>query len=166
MSGDEPDRATGQSDQAQSAAPPRTKLILVLFPDETRVDEGVAAIRKTSAEKRPRIYASAAIARHLDGTNSVETIVEEGHGVAATGALIGALAGATAGALGAALGGTGGAVLGRFAERLNKQAFAQFADKSSNELAHGQHGIVAEVAEEDVSSFAALMQAVGGTARA
>ena len=154
--------AAGPGD-AQSAAPPDSKLVVVMFPDQTKVDQAICAIQKLAMAGGITLYRSAIVARGSDGKVLVQDITEEGHGGVATGALIGGLSGLTGGPLAAAIGAGAGALIAWSAELVNKQAVTELANKDANELAPGRRAIVAEVAEDAEPSFEALMEANGGT---
>jgi hypothetical protein len=61
------------------------------------------------------------------------------------------------------VGAAGGAVIGNSADLIHQRAEIEFADEISRELAPGKAAIVAEVDEDGVISFEALMEANGGT---
>jgi len=77
--------------------------------------------------------------------------------------LIGGLAGLPAGPLAAAIGAAGGAIIGGSADLINQRADTEFIDRISRELAVGKTAVVAEVGEDGVIPFEALMTEIGGT---
>lgn len=77
--------------------------------------------------------------------------------------MIGGLAGLPLGPLAVTIGAAGGALIGNSADLLNQRDEGEFAEKISRELAPGKAAIVADVAEEGLISFEALMKAIGGT---
>lgn len=138
------------------------KFVVINFADETKIGEGISVLRKLRGE-RGMIYSSALVAKDSSGKLSVRPITSEGLGGTAAGVLIGVLAGLPAGPLGAAIGAAGGAAIGIAADLLNQGDEEVFAEEMSRELAPGRAAIAAEVDENGVTAFEALMQAVGGT---
>ena len=142
-----------------------SKLVAVVFPSDEKVAEATRIVRDMPAEGGVKLYASAVVARDQDGKLSVRVIKKEGHEGAAVGALIGALAGLAAGPLAGTIGATGGAILGQSADLINQSADAAFVKRFSAQLAPGEAAVVAEVAEDGVTSYEALMELVGGVVR-
>ena len=140
-----------------------SKFVVVIFPDETKINQGTRTLKDLHAKGSIKLYASAVVARDLGGKLKVHDITSEGLGGTAVGALIGGLAGLSAGPLGATVGAAGGAIIGIAADRINQRTEAEFADKISRELAPGKAAIVAEVDEDRVISFEALMKSIGGS---
>ena len=140
-----------------------SKFVIVIFPDETKFSQGVNTLKELHAKGDIKLHASSVAARDSDGKLSVQEITKEGLGGTAVGALIGGLAGLPAGPLAVTIGAAGGALIGNSADRTSQHAEAEFADKISRELAPGKAAIVAEIDEDGLISFAALMEAIGGT---
>ena len=93
----------------------------------------------------------------------MQEITKEGLGGTAVGALIGGLAGLPLGPLAVTVGAAGGALIGNSADLLNQGDEAEFAEKISHELAPGKSAVVAEVDDDGVIAFEALMELIGGT---
>ena len=136
---------------------------VVVFSDAAMMQQGIDALKKLHREGKIKLYAASVVARDSSGKLSVQEITKEGLGGTAVGALIGGLAGLPAGPLGATVGAAGGAIIGIAADRVNQRTEAEFADKISRELAPGKAAIVAEVDEDGVISFEALMKSIGGS---
>jgi len=92
----------------------------------------------------------------------VQKVTKEGHGGTVISALIGGLAGLPLGALAATVGATGGAIFGVSADLVHQSEGSKFVDKFARELERGNTAVVAEVAEDGVTAFEAVMTAVGG----
>jgi uncharacterized membrane protein len=166
MNSAEADPATEGSDE-QRAAPPGSKLVVVMFPNKAKVDRAIGAIlTKLAAGDDVKVNRLAVVEKRPDGKISLRDISEDGHGTVGAGALIGGLSGLAGGPLGAAIGASAGALFGWSAELVNEQAVDEFANKEASELEPGRRAIVAEVAEEAAPAFDALMEANGGTVRA
>lgn len=139
------------------------EFVVVMFPDETKMQEGTRILRELRAKDSIKLYASTVIAKDADGRLSVQEITSEGFGGTAVGALIGGLAGLPAGPVAAMFGAAGGAIIGMSADRINQRTDIELVDKISRELEPGKAVVVAEIAEDGAGTFAALMGAIGGT---
>ncbi len=141
-----------------------SKLVVVMFPDAAMIQEAIDALKKLRAERSIRLYASTVVARDASGKLSVKEVTKEGLGGTAVGALIGGLAGLPLGPLAVTIGAAGGALIGGSADLTNEGADTEFAEKISREWAPGKAAVVAEVHNDGVVAFEALMKSIGGTA--
>jgi uncharacterized membrane protein len=139
------------------------EFVIVTFPDAATSRAGSDAIRKLRAKGRVKIYASVLIARDPNGKVSIQDVIKRGHRTTAAGAFIGALAGLPFGPLAIAIGAVAGALLGHSAELLHEDDAAKFVRDVSRDLSVGKTMVVAEVAEDDLISFMAVMERLGGT---
>ena len=166
MSSERLNQPIEEAGDAQSAAPPGSELVVVIFPDEAKVDQAIGAIvTKLTAEGDATVRRLAVIARGADGKLSVKDLSEQEHGTIGAGALLGGLTGLAGGPIGAMIGASAGALIGWSAELVSEQAVDDFANKNWSDLAPGRRALVAEVTEEAAPAFAALMAANGGTVR-
>ena len=140
-----------------------SKFVVVTFADEAKTSEGIRAIRDLHAKGSLKLDASTLVAKSSSGKLSVQQIANEGHGGAAAGALIGGLAGLPAGPLAVMIGAAGGAAIGVSADLVNQHAETAFAQKILRDLAPGRAAVVAELADDDLTSFQTLMEAIGGS---
>jgi uncharacterized membrane protein len=92
------------------------RLALLTFPDQTKIDQAIAALKKFHAERTIKMHGSAVVTKSADDKISVQEITKEGHGGTLVAALIGALAGLSAGPAAAAIMATGGAIIGNAAD--------------------------------------------------
>ena len=136
-----------------------SKLVVIMFPDAAMIQEAIDA----RAERHIKLYASTVVARGSNGKLSIQEVTKEGLGGAAVGAFIGALAGFPVGPLAATIGAAAGALIGGSADLTNEGVDTEFAEKISRELAPGKAAVVAEVDNEGVVAFEALMKTIGGT---
>ena len=139
------------------------EFVVVTFDDSAMLHQATEALKKLQSEGSNKGYASAVVAKDPSGELSVGHVTKEGHGGTAVGALIGGLAGLPAGPLAVTIGAAGGALIGNSADLINQRAEGEIADKISRELAPGKAAIVAEIDEDGLISFEALMEAIGGT---
>jgi len=138
-----------------------SRFVVVTFPDAAMIHRATGALDKLHAERS--IYASAVVAKDPSGKLSVQEVTKEGLGGTAVGALIGGLAGLPLGPLAVTLGAAGGAIIGNSADLLNQHDEIHFTEKLSRELAPGTAAVMAEVGEDGLTAFEALMKAIGGT---
>lgn len=137
--------------------------VVVMFPDAAMIPQGTDALKKLHAQGSIKLYGSAVLARDPSGKLSVQEVTKEGLGGTAVGALIGGLAGLPLGPLAMTIGAAGGALIGNSADLLNQGDEAKFAEKISRELTPGKAAVVAEVDEDGVIAFEALMEGIGGS---
>ena len=139
-----------------------SKFVAVVFPSEEKIPQAILALRDMHGGKGIKLYGSAVVVRDPGGKLSVQEITKQGHGGAAVGALIGALAGLPGGPLAATIAAAGGAILGQSADLISQSSDAGFVEKFSGELTPGKAAVVADVAEDGVTSFETLMESIGG----
>ncbi len=140
-----------------------SKFVGVIFPDEAKIHQATRALEDLHAKGSIKLYAAAVIARDADGKLSLQEVAKEGLGGTAVGALIGGLSGLPLGPLAVTIGAASGALIGNLADRINQGVDAEFAERISRELVPGKVVIAAEVDEDGLPSFAALMRSIGGT---
>ena len=140
-----------------------TEFVVVAFPDAAMIHQGISALKKMHAEGKIKLYASTVVARDPGGKLAVQEMTKGGLGGTAVGALIGALAGLPLGPVGMTMGAAGGALIGNAADLLNRGDEVKFAEEISRELAPGKAVVVAEVDEDGLIAFEAVMEATGGT---
>ena len=139
------------------------RFVVVTFPDAAMIHRATGALEKLHTERGIKLYASALVAKDPSGKLSVREVTKEGLGGTAVGALIGGLAGVPLGPLAVTLGAAGGAIIGNSADLLNQHDETEFTEKFSRELAPGTAAVVAEVGNDGLTAFEALMKAIGGT---
>jgi uncharacterized membrane protein len=140
-----------------------SNIVVIIFPDEAKIAQATRTLQDFRARGNNTLHASAVVAKDSSGKLSVKEITKEGHGGTAVGALLGGLAGLPLGPLAATIGAAGGATIGVSAELLNKGDEAAFVEKISRELAPGKSAVVAEVDDDGLIAFKALMASIGGT---
>jgi uncharacterized membrane protein len=139
-----------------------SKIVAAIFADRAKAYEGGLALKHLAA-KGVEVRASAIISK---GSDSKLSVLEDSYGgfrVTAAAALIGGLAGLSGGPLGALMGAVGGALIGVSAELTENGEATKLVARISKELAPGSAAVVADIAEEGMSSFEKSMRAAGGT---
>ena len=139
-----------------------SQFVIAVFSDKASADNANRALRKFGTEGM-MIYRSAVLSKNSEGRISVLDRVEERSKVTVVAALIGALAGFSAGLEAAMAGAAGGALFGISAEITNRDASNRAIYKISQDLARNQFAIFAEIASQDLDSFEARMEELGGT---
>ena len=137
------------------------RLVVSTFPDQTRMDQAIEALKKLHSERTIKMRGSAVVTKSAEGKLSVQEITKEGHGGTLVAALIGALAGLAVGPVAAAITATGGAVIGNAADLSAEDDFNEFANDVADNVVRG--GAVADVAEDGVTTIKTVMQDLGGT---
>lgn len=139
-----------------------TKFIVVIFPDETKADEGSSALEALHTEGRVTVYHAAVLVKDADGKASVRR--EKGQGPLAAGvaALVGGLIGLIGGPAVAALGAAAGAVSGGWLDALKLGTRADFLNDVCQKLTPGKSAVVAEVSEDRRTPLDMRMEAIGG----
>ena len=138
------------------------KFVVVISFDAAKIPEGIGVLKKLQAERSIKLYASSVVAKDASEKLSVQEITKEELGGTAAGALIGGLAGLPLGPLAVTIGAAGGATIGISADLLKQGDENSMVEKISRELAPGKAAIVAEVDEDGVIAFEALMETIGG----
>jgi uncharacterized membrane protein len=139
-----------------------SKTVAAIFPDIAKAREGNLVLRKLGAEGIA-VHTSAIVFKNSDSKLSVLDAAYDGSHVTAVAALIGGLAGLPGGPLAAAIGAAGGALIGISAELTEKGAGKELVKRISDKLAPGNAAVVADIAEEGMSSFETRMSTMGGT---
>jgi len=139
------------------------QFVALSLPDKMKVDQAISALGRLHSERSIKLFASAVVTKDSEGKLSVQEITKEGHGGTAVGALIGALAGLPAGPAAAAIMATAGAAIGNAADLTIEGDFSEFANSITDKVPPGGAVIVADVSEESMSDFRAMMQDVVGT---
>ena len=139
-----------------------SQFVIAVFSDKASADNANGALRKLGTEGM-MIYRFAVLSKNSEGRICMLDRVEEGSKVTVVAALIGALAGFSAGPEAAIAGAAGGALFGLSAELTNRDVSNRAIYKISQELAFNQFAIFAEIASQDVESFEARMEELGGT---
>jgi uncharacterized membrane protein len=139
------------------------RLAVLIFPDQTKIDEAIGALKKIHSERTLKMLGSAVVTKSADGKLSVQEITKEGHGGTLIAALIGALAGLAVGPAAGAIMAVGGAVIGNAADLSTEDDFNEFANNIADGLVPGGAAVIADIAKDGESVFVAAMQRLGGT---
>jgi len=142
--------------------PGMNQILVVVFENEARADDGKSALRQLHAEGRVLVHAYAVVARRSDGTAEVQ---QEGTGPLGVllGTALGALVGMLGGPVGAAVGAAGGLTLGMIANADQVRIRSDLLEGVRRELAPGRFALVADVDEDSPAPVNARMEKLGAT---
>ena len=138
------------------------RMLVVIFRTEKEVYEGSRILRGLDAEGSITLYASAVIAKGLDGTLSVKQAADEGPAGTAVGLLTGTLLGLFAGPVGLAIAAGAGTLGGLVYDLARIGVSERFLNDVGQQLEPGKFAVVAEVWEEWVTPVDTGMEAAGG----
>lgn len=139
-----------------------SQFVIAVFSDKVSADNAERALRALITEGM-MIYRSAVLSNNSEGRISMLDRIEERSKVTVVAALIGALAGFSAGLEAAVAGAVGGALFGISAELTNRDVSNRAIYKISQNLARNHFAIFVEIASQDLDSFEARMEELGGT---
>jgi len=138
------------------------RMLVVIFPNETKAYEGKKALQELDSEGSISVYAYAVLAKNADGTATVK----QGDDVGPIGTLIGTSLGGLIGVLGGPVGVAAGAAAGMAAgsaiDLNNTRVGADFIDDVQKFLVPPNVALVAEVDEEWTTPVDTRMEAIGG----
>jgi len=138
------------------------QFIVVVFPNESKADEGWRVLKELHAEGGLTVYSSGVIQRNAAGITLRGAQIEEPLGTAG-GALVGVLAGLAGGPVAGVAGAVGGTFVGALRDLFDMGVGEAFLQSVMRELAPGKSAVVAEVEEEWVSPLDARMESIGGS---
>jgi uncharacterized membrane protein len=138
------------------------RMLVVVFDNEAKADEGKNALLQLDDEGAISVYAHATLAKHADGTITVKK--EDDFGPFGTlagtelGTLIGMIGGPTGLAIGAAVGLLGGSMV----DLNNFRIGDDFIDDVTKKLLPNKFAVVADVDEEWTTPVDMRMERIGG----
>ena len=139
------------------------RMLVVVFDNETKAYEGVAALRQLEREGSLTAYAGAVVVKNADGTASVKQLDDVGPVGSLVGTAVGSLIGLVAGPAGLAVGAASGLALGAIFDVDNAGVGVDFVEDVQGSLLPTKVAVVAEVEEEWTTPVDTRMEALGGT---
>jgi uncharacterized membrane protein len=133
------------------------RMLVVVFPNESKAYEGKRALQQLDSEGSISVYAYAVLTKNADGTASVKQGDDVGP-IGSLGSLIGILGGPVGVAAGAAAGMAAGSALDVNSVRVG----ADFIDDVQKVLVAPNVALVAEVDEEWTTPVDTRMETIGG----
>ena len=140
-----------------------SKMLVVVFDDETKAYEGSRALAELHREGSISAYSGAIVARDKDGRVSVKEEVDEGPIGTALGMMTGALIGVFGGPPGVAVGAALGTIVGASADLINLGVGVDFVDEVGAHLEPGKVAVVGEIEEYWTTPVDTRMEELGGT---
>jgi uncharacterized membrane protein len=138
------------------------RMLVVIFPNESKAYEGKRALQQLDGEGSITVYAYAVLAKNADGT----TTLKQGDDVGPLGTLVGtslgALVGALAGPAGMAIGAAAGLGAGSAADIDNIRIGSDFIDDVQKVLVPSNVALIAEVDEDWTTPVDTRMEAISG----
>ena len=138
------------------------RMLVVVFPTESKAYEGKRALQQLDSEGSISIYAYAVLTKSADGTASVKQGDDVGPIGTLIGTSLGSLIGILGGPVGVAMGAAAGMAAGSTLDINNIRLGTDFIDDVQKALAPPNVAVVAEVDEEWTTPVDTRMEAIGG----
>jgi len=138
------------------------RMLVVVFPTESKAYEGKRALQQLDSEGSISIYAYAVLTKNADGTASVKQGDDVGPIGTLIGTSLGSLIGILGGPVGAAMGAAAGMAAGSALDINNIRLGADFIDDVQKAVVPPNVAVVAEVDEEWTTPVDTHMEAIGG----
>ena len=139
------------------------QFVALSFPNQARVNEAILTVKKFHARNTNSLYHSAIATKGPDGKLLIHEITAAGHGGTIVAALIGGLAGLPAGPLAVAVMAAGGAMIGGAKDFTAHEHFTALANKIVDNVPIDGALVIADVAEDSLPKFRAILKGVGGS---
>jgi len=138
------------------------RMLVVIFPNESKAYEGRTALQQLDSEGSISVYAYAVLAKNPDGTATVKQGDDVGPIGTLVGSSLGSLLGVLGGPVGVAAGAAAGMAAGSTIDLNNTRVGADFIDDVQKVLLPPNVALVAEVDEEWTTPVDTRMEAIGG----
>jgi uncharacterized membrane protein len=139
------------------------RMLVVVFDNETKAYEGKKTLLQLDGEGSIGVYAYAVLAKHADGTATVEQGDDSGPIGSLLGTSFGTLIGVLGGPVGLAIGATAGLAAGGAVDLNNARIGEDFIDDVTKALTANKVAVVAEIDEDWTTPVDTRMEAIGGT---
>jgi uncharacterized membrane protein len=138
------------------------RMLVVVFDNEAKAYEGKQAPLQLDGEGSISVYAYAVLAKHADGTATIQQGDDSGPIGSLVGTSFGSLIGLLGGPVGLAIGASAGLAAGSFADLNNARIGDDFIDDVSKVLLPNRIAVVSEVEEDWTTPVDTRMEAIGG----
>jgi uncharacterized membrane protein len=139
------------------------RMLVVVFDEEKKAYEGMAALRRLEQEGSLTVYARAVVVKQADGATSTRQF-DSGFPIGGlVGTSVGSFIGLLGGPVGVALGAASGIALGALFDLDNARVGGDFVEDVSKSLTVNKAAVIAEVDEEWTTPVDSRMEALGGT---
>ena len=138
------------------------RMLVVVFDNETKAQEGKKALLLLDKEGSISVYGYAVVAKNADGTASIKEGDDSGPLGTLAGTALGSLIGALFGPVGLAVGATAGFAGGAAADLSDAGVGEDFIDDVSKDLLPSRVAVVAEIEEDWTAPVDIRMEEIGG----
>jgi len=139
------------------------RMLVVIFENETKVIDGMKALRELDLHDSITVYRHAVVMRNPDGTTIVRQSDDRGLVGLLVGSFLGGLIGLLGGPAGPAIGFTVGSVAGAAVDLNKARVGEDFVVDVAKALLPNRAAIVAEIEEDLTEPVDSRMEALGGT---
>jgi uncharacterized membrane protein len=138
-------------------------MLVVVFDNESNAYEGKKALLQLDNEGSIGVYAYAVLAKHADGTSTIQQGDDPGPLGTLLGTSLGSLIGLLGGPAGVAVGAVAGMAAGGTVDVHNARIGDDFVNDVSAMLTRGKVAVVAEIDEDWTTPVDTRMEEIGGT---
>src|SRR6516225_5931623 len=138
------------------------RMLVVIFPNESKAYEGKRALQQLDGEGSISVYAYAVLTKNADGTASVKQGDDVGPLGTLVGTSLGSLIGVLGGPVGVAAGAAAGMAAGSAIDLNNARVGTDFIDDVQKFLLPPNVALIAEVDEDWTTPVDTRMEAIGG----
>jgi uncharacterized membrane protein len=138
-------------------------MIVVVFDDENRANQGVGALKKLDDDGSISVHAAGVIMKNSDGSIDAKDLSDDYPVRTLTGTSIGALIGVLGGPIGVGVGASVGMLAGWTADLDRAGVNADFLEDVAAKLTPGKWAVVSDVSEEYETPVDNAMSDLGGT---
>jgi len=138
------------------------RMLVVIFPNETKAYEGKKALQQLDGEGSITVYAYAVLAKNADGTAAVKQGDDVGPLGTLLGTSLGTLIGALGGPAGMAIGAAAGLGAGSAVDFDNARIGSDFIDDVQKVLSPNKFALIADIEEDWTTPVDTRMEAIGG----
>jgi len=139
------------------------RMLVVVFDNEAKAYEGQQALLELDGEGSISLYAYAVLAKHADGSTTVQQGDDSGPIGSLLGTSFGSLIGLLGGAPGLAIGAASGLAAGAGVDFNNARIGDDFIQDVTKVLKPNTVAVVAEIEEDWTTPVDSRMEAIGGT---
>jgi len=138
------------------------RMLVVVFDNEKNAYEGRKALLQLDREGSITVYAHAVLAKHVDGSATLQQVDDFGPLGTLVGTSLGSVIGLLGGPAGLAVGAATGAIAGGAFDLNNARIGEDFIDDVTKTLSPNKVAVVAEIEEDWTTPVDTRMEALGG----
>jgi len=138
------------------------RMLVVVFDNDKNAYEGKKALLQLDREGSITVYAHAVLAKHVDGSATLQQVDDFGPLGTLVGTSLGSVIGLLGGPAGLAVGAATGAIAGGAFDLNNARIGGDFIDDVTRTLSPNKVAVVAEIEEDWTTPVDTRMEALGG----